>query len=70
MRFLLYPFMAAAHNCFLSYTYTKSMNIITAAQRRVQSEGSIDLCVNQKPSSSGSVYKKKNNRTLLEKLHS
>lgn len=59
VRFLLYSFMTAADNCFLSYTYTKSMNVITAAQCRVQSEGSIDLCINQKPSSSGSIYMKK-----------
>lgn len=69
VRFLSYSFMAAADNCFLSYTYTKSMNIITVVQSRVQSEGSIDLCINQKPSSSGCVYMKKNNRAFLRKLH-
>jgi len=59
VRFLLYSFMAETDNCFLSYTYTKSMNIITVALCRVQSEGSIDLCINQKPSSSGCIYMKK-----------
>lgn len=59
VRFLLYSFMAVADNCFLSYTYTKFMNIITAAQCWIQSEGSIDLCINQKPSSSSSIYKEK-----------
>lgn len=56
VRFLLYSFMTVADNCFLSYTYTKFMNIITAAQCWIQSEGSIDLCINQKPSPSSSIY--------------
>lgn len=67
VRFLLYSFMTVADNCFLSYTYTKFMNIITAAQCWVQSEGSIDLCINQKPSSSGSIYMEKK-KTFLKKL--
>lgn len=67
VRFLLYSFMAVADNCFLSYTYTKFMNIITAAQCWIQSEGSIDLCINQKPSSSSSIYKEKKKKDLSTK---
>lgn len=59
--------MTVADNCFLSYTYTKFMNIITAAQCWIQSEGSIDLCINQKLFSSSSIYMEKKKKDFSEK---
>lgn len=67
VRFLLYLLMTVADNCFLSYTYTKFMNIITAAQCWIQSEGSIDLCINQKLFSSSSIYMEKKKKRLFWK---